>query len=68
MGYPTARRTLGDHLRARRMDLELTQLEVAARLGVTRESVDNWERDVHPPKGMYRKAIHDFLRYRPGTA
>jgi transcriptional regulator with XRE-family HTH domain len=47
------------------MDLDLTQPEVANRLGVTRESVDNWEHDVHPPKANHVRAIHDFLGYCP---
>ncbi len=33
----------GSNLKARREDLGLTQDELAARMGVTRQSVSNWE-------------------------
>ena len=35
--------TLGDHLRQRRIELELYQKDVAAKLGVTTSTVWNWE-------------------------
>ena len=47
------------------MDLGLTQPKVAERLGVTRESVDNWEHDVFPPKAKHVHAIHDYPGYCP---
>ena len=41
--YPKEMKTLGDHLRKRRLDLGLLQREVADRLGVTKDTIHNWE-------------------------
>src|SRR5512135_1805481 len=48
--YPKERKTLGDHLRKRRLDLGLLQREVAERLGVSEGSVWEWERNRAAPK------------------
>lgn len=40
--YPQQIKTLGDKLRARRLDLGLLQKDVARMLGVTEDSVINW--------------------------
>jgi transcriptional regulator with XRE-family HTH domain len=42
-GYPVTVRTLGDHLRRRRLDLGLTQRILAKRWGVRSESIAAWE-------------------------
>jgi DNA-binding XRE family transcriptional regulator len=43
--YPREFKTLGDHLRKRRLELGLLQREVAERLGVDETTVYNWERN-----------------------
>jgi len=42
--YPKELKTLGQQLRKRRLDLGLTQKQVAEIIGVTESSVYNWER------------------------
>jgi transcriptional regulator with XRE-family HTH domain len=42
-GYPTCLRTVGDHLRRRRLEAGLTQRTLAERWGVRTETVANWE-------------------------
>jgi DNA-binding transcriptional regulator YiaG len=41
--YPETLKTLGDHLRKRRLDLRLLQRQAAQKLGVDKASVHNWE-------------------------
>jgi transcriptional regulator with XRE-family HTH domain len=43
------RQTLGMMIAARRKELELTQSELAARMGVTDKAVSKWERDLFCP-------------------
>jgi site-specific DNA recombinase len=62
---PTELRTIGDHIRRRRLMLKLTQEQVAERLGVTTASVYNWESDDSQPSVPYIPAIIEFLGYNP---
>jgi DNA-binding XRE family transcriptional regulator len=41
--YPTELRSIGDHVRKRRLDLGLLQRDVALRIGVDKTTVFNWE-------------------------
>ncbi len=41
--YPTEVKTIGDHLRVRRLEMGLIQSEVAQRIGVTVSTIWNWE-------------------------
>jgi transcriptional regulator with XRE-family HTH domain len=63
--YPKALKTLGDHIRKRRLDLQLLQSDVARRLGVTECSVWNWENNATAPVFPYWPAIVGFLGYNP---
>ncbi|MBI1805486.1 MAG: helix-turn-helix transcriptional regulator [Ignavibacteria bacterium] len=47
--YPRDLRTLGDHIRKRRLDLGLHQKDVAARVNATTSSVTNWEKNRTSP-------------------
>ena len=47
-GYPLEARTLGEHIRKRRLDLGLLQIEVAVEIGVTKSTVWNWEHGTEP--------------------
>ena len=41
---------LGKKIMNLRMGLDLTQREVATALGVTDQTVSNWEQEIHQPK------------------
>ncbi len=47
--YPVALKTIGDHVRARRLDLGLYQKDLARRLGVTTNTITNWEKNHFNP-------------------
>ncbi|HET8778007.1 MAG TPA: helix-turn-helix transcriptional regulator [Candidatus Limnocylindria bacterium] len=67
--------TIGEELRRRREEMGLQQSEVAERLGVSRVSVSNWERDVTMPleenfeqlAKLFGTTVRD-LRYPPTVA
>jgi transcriptional regulator with XRE-family HTH domain len=63
--YPKALNTIGDHLRKRRLDLELFQKDVAHILGVCDPSVYNWENNLAEPAIKYIPKIIEFLGYVP---
>ena len=65
--YPNDIRTLGDHLRGRRLDLGLLQRDVAAESGVSAATVKNWETNRAEPETRYLPAIIDFLGHCPYT-
>jgi len=64
-GYPRELLTLGDHLKKRRLDLGLMQKEVARRLGVSKDTVRNWERSRTEPAPLFVSRIVEFLGYAP---
>jgi transcriptional regulator with XRE-family HTH domain len=63
--YPTELRTIGDHLKRRRLDLGLLQRQVAERLRVSVENVRNWEWSKTKPEVRFLPVILDFLGYDP---
>lgn len=63
--YPDALETLGDRLRTRRLDLGLFQKEVAKHIGVTTDTITNWELNRTEPEVRYLPTIIDFLGYVP---
>lgn len=63
--YPEHLRTIGDHIRKRRLDLGLSQPAVAKHLKVGRCSLAEWELGVHEPRFRYGPAIYAFLGYVP---
>lgn len=64
-GYPETPRTLGEHLKKRRLDLGLPQHEVARQVGATVQTVCNWERGRTEPEPRHYPAIIAFLSYDP---
>jgi transcriptional regulator with XRE-family HTH domain len=58
-------KTLGEHLRKRRLELHLLQGQVAKRLGVHKMSIQNWELGLGKPKNKHIPAIVQFLGYKP---
>lgn len=63
--YPKELKTLGDHIRARRIDLNLIQSQVAAQIGVHEQTVTNWESNASQPAIQYLPAIIQFIGYDP---
>jgi DNA-binding XRE family transcriptional regulator len=65
---PEDLKTLGDHLRRRRLTLQLLQRQVAEQLGVTKATVHNWETNRSNPNFREMPAIIRFLGYNPTPA
>ncbi len=63
--HPRELRTLGDHLRKRRLDLGLLQSEVAERLAVDETTIYNWERHRTQPARQLVPRILRFVGYTP---
>lgn len=57
--------SLGDHIRKKRLDLDLMQKDIAKILKVEKETVWNWENNRGEPEIKYYPAIMDFLGYCP---
>ena len=51
--YPAVISTIGDHLRTRRLNWGLVQKDVAEHLGVTTDTITNWELNRSEPKIGY---------------
>jgi DNA-binding transcriptional regulator YiaG len=62
---PKALRSVGDHLRKRRLDLGSLQREVAASLGVRVNTIRNWEAGRNAPAQWQWPAVVAFLGYVP---
>jgi transcriptional regulator with XRE-family HTH domain len=63
--YPKELKTLGDHLRKRRLDLKLLQKDVGQRIGGSVSDVWNWENNRVIPAVKFIPAIIAFLGYNP---
>jgi transcriptional regulator with XRE-family HTH domain len=63
--YPKSLKTFGDHLRKRRLDLSLQQKDVSRILGVTKNSIWNWENNLASPSLYHILKIIEFLGYVP---
>ncbi|MEW6409673.1 MAG: helix-turn-helix transcriptional regulator [Nitrospirota bacterium] len=63
-GYPSIPISIGEHIRKRRIDLGLLQIEVARVIGVTESTVWNWEHGTEPELRYMPKVI-EFLGYVP---
>jgi transcriptional regulator with XRE-family HTH domain len=59
--YPTELKTIGDHIRKRRLDLGLLQREVAERVRSDVMTILNWEKNRTKPKARHMPAIRAFL-------
>ena len=60
-GYPITLRTLGDRLRAKRVDLRLSQKDVAAIIGVSVDTLCYWENNRVQPSRRLLPRILSFL-------
>lgn len=63
--YPKEIKTLGNHLKKRRLDLGLLQRQVAERLGVHEQTLSHWEGNETFPALPHWPAIIGFLGYDP---
>jgi transcriptional regulator with XRE-family HTH domain len=63
--YPTELKTIGDHIRKRRLDLGLLQREVAQTIGVDVTTIFNWEKTSTEPDLRCLPAVIKFLGYDP---
>lgn len=62
---PALPKTIGEHIKKRRLELHLLQTDVARQLGVHVETYKNWERGVDAPMIRYHPKIIEFLGYDP---
>jgi transcriptional regulator with XRE-family HTH domain len=63
--YPKNVKTLGDRIRARRLDLGLFQKDVASQMGVTKETIMVWEKNHHEPHLSQLPKITQFIGSEP---
>jgi len=59
---------LGDHIRERRLDLDLQKKQLARQLGVDETTIHNWEDRGIAPAIRFMPRILDFLGYDPTYA
>ena len=57
--------SIGDHIRARRLDLGLLQKDVAEHIGVDKNALTRWELNQAEPQIRYLPKIITFLGYVP---
>jgi DNA-binding transcriptional regulator YiaG len=62
---PANPKTIGDHIRRRRLALHIFQKDLAHRLGVNVETLKNWERNACAPMVQHFSRIIEFLGYNP---
>jgi transcriptional regulator with XRE-family HTH domain len=63
--YPSEIKSLGDHLRAKRVDLNLTQKRVAERIVADETTIYHWENNRTTPVIRFIPRIIEFLGYTP---
>jgi len=63
-GYPLEPRSLGEHVKKKRLDLGLRQVQLAERIGVTESTIWNWEHGTSPAPEHHAR-IREWLGDRP---
>ncbi len=63
--YPRQVATVGDHIRRRRLDLKMTQKQVAHTIKVDEATIWNWEKNRTKPLPREIPAVISFLGYDP---
>jgi len=63
--YPKELKTIGDHIRKKRLDLKLHQYEIAPLIGVNKTTIFNWERNYSSPELRHIPKVIKFLGYIP---
>jgi DNA-binding transcriptional regulator YiaG len=64
-GFIKNPKTLGDHIRNRRLKLHLFQKDVADLFEVSTDTITNWENNRSVPQIQFYKKIIDFLEFFP---
>ena len=64
-GYPSTPATLGEHLRAYRMDYGYSAFELSLELGVYESTIYKWEKGDSSPTLKHKKIIIEFMGYDP---
>ena len=64
-GYPKELKTIGDHIRAKRLDLGVTQKLQAHKWGYVTDTIKNWEQNHTQPGSRQFPKIVKFLGYDP---
>ena len=64
-GFPVKIVTLGDHIRARRLERKLRQCDAGKLIGVNTWTMMNWEKNHHQPGFRHYPSIMEFLGYCP---
>jgi len=62
---PAEPKTIGEHIKKRRLQLHLMQSDLAERLGVHWGSIQNWERGIGEPMIRQMPKIIEFLGFDP---
>jgi len=60
-GYPLRPKTLGEHIKKKRMDMGLYQKDVARIIGVSTDTITNWEKGRTKPCRKNTSKIEQFL-------
>jgi transcriptional regulator with XRE-family HTH domain len=61
--YPTHPKTIGEHLRKRRIDSQLSQVQLARILEVTGTALEKWETGHNSPTPEHDQKIIAWLGY-----
>lgn len=61
--YPQRPSTIGEHIKKKRIDSNLTQAEVGNIIGVSTDCITYWENNRSKPQIAYYPRIHHFLGY-----
>lgn len=65
LAYPTNPKTIGEHIKKKRMDLGLMQKDIAKIIGVTKGTISYWEATDNPLRVKSYPGIIRFLGYIP---
>jgi len=65
LAYPESPKTVGDHIRKKRMDLKLFQRDIAKIIGVDECTIHNWEMSHSLPQERLIPKIIEFVGYDP---
>ena len=63
--FPINLKTIGGHIRKRRLELRKDQRWGSHAIGVTEDTISSWERGAHEPALEYMPKVIEFLGYIP---
>ena len=65
LAYPAHPKTIGEHIKKKRIDLGLLQREVAEMIGSSKNVIGGWESNSHEVRVRFIPGIIRFLGYIP---